>query len=98
MFVFGALMLSLGLFEVGRIVVWLFMGGVIIDRELLLLCLLILGGYALYELVQRVPILLVRTVRGSRRLEFRRPVSPEQLQEFARALEMELGCRVDVRL
>jgi hypothetical protein len=98
MFVFGIILLSAGLFEVGRVVTWLLHRTVLLGEEVLLLVFLILGGYALYEAVQRVPLLLVRTTRGSRRLLFRRPVSREQLEGFARALETEFGHSVDIRL
>jgi hypothetical protein len=98
MFVFGTALLAAGLYEVGRIVGWWFHGGVLFGNEVLLLAFLLLGGYAVYEAVQRVPMRLVRTNRGPRRLLFRRPVSRAQLAEFARALETELGQSVEVRL
>ena len=98
MILFGIILLTVGLYEVGRVVSWLLHGGVLLDLEVLLLVSVLLGAFALYEAVLRVPILLVRTARGSRRLLFRRPVNDEELQEFARALETEFGYAVEIRL
>jgi hypothetical protein len=50
------------------------------------------------EAVQRVPILLVRTTRGSRRLLVCGPVTPEQLEGFAWTLETEFGYSLNVRM
>ena len=90
MFLFGVVALAAGLYPLRRIVQWL-QGGVLLDLEVTLVAFLVLGGYALYEAVQRVPILVVRTIRGTKRLAFSGPVKQDELKEFLRRLETELA-------
>jgi hypothetical protein len=90
MVLFGLVAVALGLYGAARFVQW-FQGAPVWPREALLVALLVLGGYALYEAVQRAPLLIVRTARGTRRLELHGTVKQEELQEFLRRLETELG-------
>ena len=98
MFLFGLVAVAAGLYPIRRLVQWWFNGGGLFDKEVLLVAFLVLGVYSLYEAVQRVPILRVRTTRGVRRLAFRGRVQRDELHRFLRRLETELGYPVNVHL
>jgi hypothetical protein len=95
MFVFGLVFVAGGLWGVRRIVTWFLFGGVITDLDVGLIAFLALGAYALYESAfKRVPVLLVRTTRGTRKLEFWGPVTREGVLQFLRRLEVDFGYTV----
>jgi hypothetical protein len=94
MFVFGVILVALGLYPLRRTYAWWFQGAGIMDVELLMVGFLVLGVYALWEAVKRVPLLLVRTTRGSRRLVFQKAVTREAVEDFLRRLESEFDYTV----
>jgi hypothetical protein len=98
MFVFGVILVALGFFSLRRLYAWWFQGAGIFDFELLMGAFLVLGIYALWEAAQRVPLLLVRTARGPRRLVFQGAVTSEELQDFLQRLENEFGYTVRSRV
>lgn len=97
MFFFGVILIALGLYSLRRAYAWWFQGGGVWDIELLMVGFLVLGVYALWEAVRRVPLLLVRTSRGTRRLVFQGTVTREQIHEFLQQLEREFGYAVHSR-
>lgn len=95
MFAFGILFVAGGLWGLGRIVTWFLFGGVLSELEGGLVAFLALGAYALYEsAVKRVPVLYVRTTRGTRKLVFWGRVNGEGARQFLRRLETEFGYTV----
>ena len=94
MFLFGLILVGLGLFSLQRIFAWWFQGAQIMESNFLMVWLLVIGTYALWEAVKREPLLLIRTTRGSRRLEFQGAVTVEEVQEFLQRLESEFGYTV----
>jgi hypothetical protein len=98
LFLFGLVAVAAGLYPIRRLVQWWWNGGMLWDREVLLLIFLPLGIHSLWEAVQRVPILLVRTTRGVKRVAFRGKVRPEELRQFLRRLETDFGYPVSADL
>jgi hypothetical protein len=91
MFLFGIVLVAVGLFEARRLFDWLFHGAAILDVEFFLFSLLLMGVYSLFEAVRRVPVLLVKTTRGTRRMVFRCVVDPVNVGQFLRCLETDFG-------
>jgi hypothetical protein len=92
MFVFGLVFVAGGLYGLRRIITWFLVGGVISELHVGLVAFLALGAYALYEsALKRVPVLLVRTTRGTRKLVFLGPVTREGILQFLRRLDTEFG-------
>jgi hypothetical protein len=94
---FGVALLAVGLSPVPRLLGWLTSGGTTTDVELLLLILIPLGGWVVYQAAQRGYLLEVDTAAGRRRFEFDATVDAASLEAFLREAEQALGFMVERR-
>jgi hypothetical protein len=80
---FGMTLFCIGLIPVPVIILF----GVVSKPVLALFVMVGLGAYVVFDAWRRVPLLKVRTIRGTVRLAFRSRVDPEQLRAFIREAE-----------
>jgi hypothetical protein len=91
----GAVLVVLGLYPFLNLFNWLVQGGVLFTGQVWLVVWLFLGVYAFYEVLKKVPIVLIETKGGTRKFAFRGKVEPQELQEFIQRVKAEFGHTID---
>jgi hypothetical protein len=91
---FGMTLIGIGLIPVPVII----LHGAVSKPVLALFVMVGLGAYLIYDAWRRVPLLRVKTIRGTARLAFRSRVDPEQLRAFIREAEETFGYSIEVNM
>jgi hypothetical protein len=96
-FLFGVLLLAMGLFPIPGIIRCLGQGKIVVGHEAILVVWLFLGIWVIYDAVKRRTLLLLRTPRGTKKIAFHGAVDAEELEEFLRLVKTAFGYTVESR-
>ena len=94
-FIMGAVLLGMGFIPLQNLHGWVSHGGMIFYFALLLFGLPVVGAWLIFESFSRGYFLDIEQSSGSKKLLFHGKVGPEQIEEFLKAAENQMGYRID---